>query len=218
MTTKTTTESENNMIYNPTAQGVYNNLVSKGGKVLGDYVDNPLGNAMYRMGLGQSQAGATAQGANNQKALQQNMLTSGLTGQAGAGFNAAQTAKMGRANASMMSNANVSNVMQAFQRQMQATGMGMSFSPQLSGTKGTETTQKSGLGTWLPQVIGAGVGAVTGGLGGGGLSGILGGMTGQGGGGASAGGGNSAFSGMPNIFAGSGNNTQNPYYSMFQNM
>ena len=152
-TTKTSGSNTSNLQFNPISQGIYNNLIQGGGKQLGDMINNPFGNALYSMGLGQSQKGAQQQGANNMGVLNQNQRVQGLGGQAGAGWLAAQKAMTGRANASMMSNANVSNVMSALQRQMAATGMGMSFSPQLTGQTGNFSQQQStgGLGTWLPQ-------------------------------------------------------------------
>jgi hypothetical protein len=168
MSTKQTTTGSNQstLQFNPAAQGIYNNLVKQGGSQLSDMIQNPFGNAMYSLGLGQSQKGAAQQGANNMGVLNQNQKAQGLNGQGGAGFMAAQRAMMGRSNASMMSGANTSNVFQALQRQMAATGMGMSFSPQLTGQKGSfnQTQETGGLGTWLPQLIGTAAGAAIGGL------------------------------------------------------
>jgi hypothetical protein len=168
-TKKTTGSNESSLQFNPMAQAQYNNLVQSGGNQLQGMINNPFGNALYSMGLGQSQKGAQQQGQNNMGVLTQNQKAQGLNGQGGAGFMAAQRAMTGRANAGMMSNANTSNVMAALQRQMMATGMGMSFNPQLTGQKGnsTQTEQTSGAGTWAPQLAGAaisaGLGAMTGG-------------------------------------------------------
>lgn len=149
----TKTQTDNTMHFNPVAQQSYNSLVGSGTKVLNDQMNNPFGNAMYKMGLGASQQGATQQGNNNMSALQQMMRTSGIGGNSGNAFQMAQQGKIGRSNASMMSQANTSNVQGALQRQLTATGMGMSFSPQLTGSSATQT--QSGLGTWLPQLLGA---------------------------------------------------------------
>lgn len=214
--TNTSGSNQSNLQFNPIAQGVYNNLVQGGGNVLGGYMNNPFGNAFYQMGAGQSQKGAQQAGANNMAALNQNQLAQGLGGQAGQGYLSALRSQTGRANQSMMSQANISNVLAALQRQMTAAGTGLSFSPQLTGQTGSFKQQQTtgGLGTWLPQVagglLGAGMGAMTGGL-----SSALGGAMGGGGGGASAAmstpfaGGmgmpSSAFSGFPSsIMSGAG--------------
>lgn len=171
-TQNTSGSNQSNLQFNPAAQSQYNNLITGGGNQLSQMINNPFGNALYQLGLGQSQKGASQQGANNMGALNQNQKVQGLGGQAGQGWLAAQRAMTGRANSSMMSQANVGNVMNALQRQMQATGMGMSFSPQLTGQTGNfnQQTSMSGLGTWLPQlmsgVANAGMNLATGGMGG----------------------------------------------------
>jgi hypothetical protein len=166
-TTNTTSGSNTTGLnFNPVAQQIYNSLIGGGSNILQGYMNNPFGNPAYTMGAQQSQAGAQQAGNNNMQALNQNALTNGLTGQAGAGFMSAQKAQTGRANQSMSSQANIQNVMQAIQRQMSAAGTGMSFSPQLTGQTGSfqQTSSTGGLGTWLPQLLG--------GLGGAALSGL----------------------------------------------
>lgn len=171
MSTKKQTDqsSKNTLNYDPKSKGLYDQLTQGGGSFLQGLINNPFGNASYKLGLGQSMKGAAQGGQNNINALMQNQKVSGLGGNAGAGFLQAQLGKTGRANQSMMSNANLSNVMNALQRQMTATGMGMSFNPLLTGETGKSQTteQTSGLGTWLPQLLGGlasgAMGAMTGG-------------------------------------------------------
>lgn len=167
-TTQTTSGSNtSNLQFNPIAQSLYNQLIQGGGGVLQGYMSNPFGNPAYTMGAAQSQAGAQQAGQNNMAALSQNALTNGLTGQAGAGFMAAQKAQTGRANQAMSSQANIQNVMGALQRQMSAAGTGLSFSPQLTGQTGNfqQSSQLGGLGSFS-QLFGGGLGALLGGLGG----------------------------------------------------
>jgi len=163
MSTKTTTTSQNqsNLQYDPKSLGTYQNLTGSAGKVLSGYMNNPFGNPFFNLGAQFAQKGASQQGQNNINAMTQNMLTSGLGGQAGAGFKMAQLGKIGRSNASMMSQANLGNVMQALQRQLGAAGTGLAFQPLMTGTSSTgqETQTKSGLGTWLPQLLSTGIGA-----------------------------------------------------------
>lgn len=169
-TTNTTTGSNtSNLQFNPTAQSIYNQLISGGGNVLSGYMNNPFGNAAYTQGAQASQKGAQQAGGNNMQALMQNMLTSGIGGQAGNAFKGAQLAQTGRANSAMSSQANIQNVQQALQRQMAAAGTGLSFSPQLTGSSGTfsQNSSMGGLGTWLPQLLSAAGGAALGGATGG---------------------------------------------------
>jgi hypothetical protein len=159
--------------FNPGAEGVYNQLIGGAGNVMNGYINNPLGNPTYQLGLGQSIKGASQSGANNMNMLTQLMKTSGMGGSAGQGFLGAEQAQTGRANQSMLSNANLSNVMQAFQRQMQASGSAMSFSPQLAGSSGTSS--QGGLGQFLPLI-----GGVAGSIFGGPAGGMAGGAAGSG--------------------------------------
>jgi hypothetical protein len=173
MSTKQNTNSNqsstNALQFNPGAEGIYNALTQGGGNVLQQYMNNPLNNPFYNLGRSQGQAGASAMGQQAMGVLGQNQKVSGLTGQAGAGWLGAQKAQTGRSNLSMMSQANLSNIMNAFNRQMGATGQAMSFSPQITGSSGTgtsnSTTTTSGTGTWLPQLLGAGLGMATGNMG-----------------------------------------------------
>ena len=231
-TTNTTSGSNTSTLsFNPAAQQTYNQLMGSAGSQLTGYINSPFNNPQYNIGAGQSQKGAQQGGANNMQALQQLMRTSGLTGQAGAGFNAAQQAKTGRANQSMSSQANIQNIMSAMQRQQSAIGTGLSFSPQLTGQSGNFNQQQStgGLGSWLPQLMGglmgAGLGAATGGSSGfgsgagaaasmpSGLSsmmspGTFGGITGMAG---------MAPGGLANMMPGGGGQTApNPFASMMQ--
>jgi len=167
MSTKQTTDSTNTLNYDPNALSTYKQLISGGGNVLSQYMNNPFGNAFYNMGLGQSMAGANQLGQQNINTLSNNMAISGLGGNSGNAFQQAMLSNIGRGNQSIRSQANIGNVMNALQRQMTATGMGMSFSPLLTGQKGQTTQTQSGLGTWLPQLLGtaasAGMAGLTGG-------------------------------------------------------
>lgn len=166
---QTNSSSSTGMQFDPGSLSTYQNLTKGGGNVLSGYINNPFGNPMYNLGLANSMRGAQAAGQNNMNALNQNQKVSGMSGNAGQGWLGAQRAMMGRSNQAMSSQANMSNIMQAFQRQMGATGMGMSFSPLMTGqsSTGSQTQSTSGTGTWLPQLLGAGMGAAMMGMSGG---------------------------------------------------
>lgn len=162
-TQNTTGSNTSNLQFNPAAQTQYNNLVSQGGSQLSQMIQSPFSNPMYSFGAQQSAQAANQAGNNNMAALNQAQTTGGLSGQAGQGFAAAQKAQLGRANASMKSQAATGNVLNALQRQQTAIGTGLSFSPQLTGSSGTNqsSTSMSGLGTWLPQLLGTAISAGT---------------------------------------------------------
>lgn len=166
---QTDSSNQSNLQFNPQSQQAYNSLISGGSNVLQGYINSPLTNPMYQLGSATAQRGAAQGGNNNMQALMQMMKTSGIGGQAGQGFMAGQQAQMGRANQSQMSQANLGNIQSAFGRQMAATGMGMSFTPQLTGQSGTSNSTQTtgGLGTWLPQLLGSAAGMAMGGLTGG---------------------------------------------------
>jgi hypothetical protein len=172
-TQQTTTGATSNQLqFNPGSESIYNALTGAGSKVLQGYMNDPFGNAFYKLGAGQSQQGATQLGNQNMQSLLQSMKTSGIGGNAGNAFQSAMTSNIGRSNQALRSQANMQNIFQALNRQMGATGMGMSFSPQITGSSGTSNQQTStgGLGTWLPQLMGSALGAASGfgGFGGGG--------------------------------------------------
>lgn len=175
MSTKTQTNqtSSNQLNYDPSSLQNYQSLTGSGTSSLLGYMNSPFNNAAYNMGIGASQKGAAQMGNQSMQSLMQNMKTSGISGNSGQGFQMAQMGKIGRSNLSIMGQANTANVQSALQRQMQATGMGMSYSPLLKGTSGnSQSTQtQGGLGTWLPQLLGAGLGAAMGGFGGGAAAG-----------------------------------------------
>lgn len=168
MSTKQESTSNNTLNYDPSSLALYKKLTSGGGNVLSQYMNNPLSNPWYNLGLGQSMKGATQLGQQNMNTMTNNMKVSGIGGGAGNAFQQAMTSNIGRGNQSLRSQANLGNVFQALQRQMTATGMGMSFNPLLTGESGKSTQQTSGLGTWLPQLLGslagAGMSAATGGM------------------------------------------------------
>lgn len=171
MSTKTTTDSNNTLNYDSASKNIYSQLTGAGSNVLLDYIKNPLNNSSYNLGLGQSMRGATSLGNQNIQSMLNNMKLSGIGGGAGNAFQQAMMGNIGRGNQSLRSQANLGNVFQALNRQMTATGMGMSFSPLLTGESGHSTQQTGGLGTWLPQLLGtlggAAMGAATGGMSGG---------------------------------------------------
>lgn len=160
-TKQTTTGSDTSSLqFDPASQRMYNALIGGGSNVLQNYIKSPFGNAPYLLGAGQSQAGAQSAGGAMMQALSRNQGMQGLSGQAGAGWLGAQRAQAGRATGAMSSQASTSNVLAALQRQMMASGAGMSFSPQLTGQQGqfSQKQIQTGTGSWLPQLISSGVG------------------------------------------------------------
>jgi len=191
MSTKQTTNSTNALQYDPKSKGLYDQLTSGAGNILSQYMTNPFGNGFFNLGQGMGQAAAQKQGATMKNALAQNMKVSGIGGNAGNAFQLGQLGRIGRSTSAMGASSTMSNVLNALNRQMTASQMGLSFNPLLTGEKGQTVQQQSGLGTWLPQLLGAGIGAASS-FATGGMKGAMKGM----------GGASSAFSPASSVFSG----------------
>lgn len=84
-----------------------------------------------------------------------NMRASGF-GEGNNAFQQAQMGRMGRAAGAMDSQAVNQNYMNYDMMRRQATQLSMGYHPLQTGQTTNTTEKTSGLGTWLPQVIGAG--------------------------------------------------------------
>lgn len=176
MGTKTQTQSTLN--YNPAAMDAYNANISSIMPVLRDYATNPYGNSFFNLNRSMLSNQAAGLGQTNMNSLMSNLKTSGLGDRAG--FAQSLIGQSGRATSGLQANANWQAMQQALAQQNFSLGTLSSFQPLMTGSNTTQQT--SGLGTWLPQLAGAALGGLTGGLG----SSLMGGMFGGGGGGASA--------------------------------
>jgi hypothetical protein len=164
----------------PTAQGLYK---------------NPFNNDMFNQEntIGQDQAARV--GARNKSNILNNANALGY-GTSGGMFNSMMN-RAGADTSMMQGQAFRGAVGNASQRAMTGLGMSSAFQPLMTGSNSnfTQTQQQSGLGTWLPQLagmgIGAGMAAMTGGsslAATGGMSRAAGGMSSSFGGGTASGG------------------------------
>lgn len=136
---------------------------------LQDLINNPLGNPMFQAMAGNMRAQV---GGNNAASMQ--TLTNNMTqfGGASSPFMASQMARLGRTTSSQQAGGYNNLLIQAMQQRMQGLGMAGSFNPLVTGgnqsqsytgnmtgsSSGQQTQQQSGLGTWLPQLLSAGLG------------------------------------------------------------
>ena len=190
--------------YDPGSLEQYRGLQPQIGKVLGDFMGDPWKSGYFQQALGKSQQQIGQMGRTNLKGI----LGLASQGNFGTGnmpaFMASMAGQSQRGTQRMQSEALTNLLLGAGQARLQATGMAQGYNPlelgqstegrtqtdaeadmreERSGRSSSTTTQQQkGLGTWLPQVIGMGLGAVTGGMGGGGWLGALKGATGMGGG------------------------------------
>lgn len=159
----TTATSTQTNAYNPNSMGTYNNLMSQLGNILPGFMNNPFGTQQFKTGqqLGTTQANNLNQSATS--GLMKNMIGSGMAG--GASNPAATEMLQNQARANTANTANLGFVQptqQALGTQQAAINTAANFKPLQTGGTNVQSTQ--GLGTWLPQVLSAGAGILSGGL------------------------------------------------------
>lgn len=185
---------------------------------------DPTKSSTYNLGLQKMQGAASQIAARNKENFFGNMTAGGYSGNNLSGVQQQGLMGLGMGASSLTANAFNQNYMNYDMLRRQTTSQAAGYKPLQTG--GTQTQTTSGLGTWLPQVVGAGLGAAAG-FATGGLSTALGGASSGFGGakGSSAGGNFSPFGGgfgsgangggggfNPN-FGGGGNYVQNPFGS-----
>ncbi len=203
MSTKTKTEQK--IDYNKPSMGVYEGLqpqlASYYKQILGPIADSPWFRAALSMGNRQ----ATQLGQRGVRNVMGNFAASGMSGAGMPGFLAANLGRAGRATSGLQANAFWNAYLGAAQQQAQGAQGAQAYSPLQMGQTTTQT--KSGLGTWLPQTLGAvasiGLAPFTGGASLMGLGG-LGASSFPGGGGGQNIGGMGGWAGVPGTSAGSG--------------
>lgn len=183
--TKTTNtqnqQYEQKASYDPQSLANYHTANDAATNTLTSYMQDPYKNGFFNqtLAMGQRQIGSqtSTQYANLRARLNQGGWGNG-TGDNPA-FAASMNNQIMRANSGNQATMLNSLLSQYGTQRLQAAGMANALQPlntgQTGNSSGTSTSQTSGLGTWLPQVLGAAVGGVasaaTGGLmGGGGTS------------------------------------------------
>ena len=155
MGTKTTTDQTNK--FDPQALQAYQGMQGPLAEMLQGYMQNPFGNPFFQtqqqMGTRQAQnLGGTAT-----SNLLRNMQSSGMFGGASSPAGLEMLQNQNRANTGLQANLGFLNPVQnALGMQQFAGGVASQYRPLQTGSNQTQST--SGLGTWLPQVLGAGMG------------------------------------------------------------
>jgi hypothetical protein len=141
--------------YNQPSMGVFNQLTPQFGQAIGSEITNPYSNMFFNQQLGMGQQQLGAQGASANQALLQRAQAMGVQGNSP--LMMSQMGQNQRAGMAGQSNLFNNLLMQAGQMRQSALGMAGSYRPLQTGQVGVEQT--SGLGSWLPQLAGAGLGA-----------------------------------------------------------
>lgn len=140
----------------------YNSLIPSFANTTNALMTSPLNNSFFQNQLSQGQNSADQINQRNIANSTSNLRTGGgLLGQGGA-FTTASINNAMLAGSTNTSNAFNSTLGSALQNRNFALQSAEGFNPLQTGANTTQT--KSGLGTWLPQVAGAALGAATGGL------------------------------------------------------
>jgi hypothetical protein len=148
--TKKTTDTTNK--YDPQSMSNFHLLNASGTSVMQDYMKDPLKASYFQNQVGMMNRFSQQVGARGLNAL----LGRGMLGGGGAmpGWMNSNIARIGRSTGAMQSQNVLTALMNAEQRRSQAAGQALNNRPLQTGA--TQTEQTSGLGTWLPQVIGMG--------------------------------------------------------------
>lgn len=147
--------------FNPAGGATYNQLQPGIGSTLGWYMGggqagpnapgSPFQSPLFQAGMGQGITAANQSGQTAMSSLGSNMAAFG--GGGSPGFLQSQVRQAGYNTSGLRQNAYWNALNSTVGSQMNATGMAANYRPLQTGQ--TQTT--SGLGTWLPQVLGAGL-------------------------------------------------------------
>src|SRR6185312_9901643 len=163
MSTKQTSSGTNSTAFqfDPQSMNQYLSNIATTMPWLRNNVTNPYGSDAFKQESAINQDNALNVGARNKSNLLNNAAALGY-GTSGGLFQS-MLARAGRDTSNLQAQGFRSAVGNANTRQMQSAGMLNAFQPLMTGSKGsfTNTQTTSGLGTWFPQVIGAGLSAAT---------------------------------------------------------
>lgn len=171
MSTKTNTDTSNQ--YNAQGMGAYNSLIPQFSSTVSSLMSSPLNNSFFQNQLAQTQKSASQIGQRNISNIASNTRAGGGLLSGAGSFQTSQLNNAMLSNSANQSGAFNSSLNTALSNRNFALQSAEGFNPLQTGSQTTQS--KSGLGTWLPQVAGAALGAATGGGGGGLLGRALGG-------------------------------------------
>lgn len=152
--TKKTTDTTNK--YDSTSMNIFHQLGSSGNNVYQDYMKDPLKASYFQNQVGILNRYSNQAGLRNVSALlgQRGMMGGGGTTP---GWMSSNLARIGRQTGASQSQNVLQALMNAESRRYSSAGNALNYRPLQTGQHSEEQT--SGLGTWLPQVIGMGASA-----------------------------------------------------------
>lgn len=161
MSTKNTTTSSGStgFQFDPNSMGAYQKNLATNMPFLQSNVTNPYGSSAFQQQSTINSDQAAKMGQRGVSNVANNAAAMGYS-TSGAGFNS-MLQRAGQQTNALQASGFRNAVTDANTRQMQSSQMLNSFQPLMTGSNNnsTSTQQQSGLGTWLPQLAGAAVGA-----------------------------------------------------------
>jgi hypothetical protein len=159
MSSKTETKSTNT--YDPGSMSAFNAFTPQvQANWSQDMQLDPTKSSTYNLGLQKMQGAATTLAARNKENFFGNLVAGGYNGNNLSGIKQQGLMALGMGNSALSSGAFNQNFLNYDLMRRQTTAQAAGYKPLQTG--GTQTQTTSGVGTWLPQVIGAGVGAAAG--------------------------------------------------------
>jgi len=162
MSTTQTTKTTNQ--YNPTSMGVYQGFQPTIAATLNDYAKNPLLATFFNQQLQNANRANQAMGNASTQQLLWNQRALGPVANRSAVLSS-NLNRIQRANLARQSQTFNNLLLNAEQVRRGAISSMQGYNPLQTGQ--TSTQSQSGLGTWLPQLVGMGISAATMGMGGG---------------------------------------------------
>jgi hypothetical protein len=144
------TKTESKINYDPNAMGIYGQGIKTASGVFNQWATNPYSNPFFNMQKAFLSNQAAGVGQRNVSTILSNASRSGFGG-GNSGFTQSLIAQAGRATSGLQNQGLFQALQQANQNQQFALGNLWNFQPLMTGS----TQTRSGLGTWLPQVLGA---------------------------------------------------------------
>lgn len=154
------TKNQQTAQFNQSGMDTYNSLQSGFGNSVNSYMNNPFSNPFFQTQQQMGYKQADMQNQSNMSNITRNLGMNGMASNSPAAMemmnNQMRSGTNQRANLGFLNPVN-----NAFTAQQNAMGMAGSYKPLQTG----QTQTQSGLGTWLPQVAGMGISALTGAFG-----------------------------------------------------
>ena len=155
MSTKQETSTTQNVTYDPASKSTYDTFLGQASTNLLDQMKDPLKSGWGQAYLQQANKATNRMGLAGNQNIIRNLTLSGM------GNNNAlmqsQLARNARGTSATKANSLIQLLLQGEQIKQNATTQALNYQPLATGQTGSSTTQTSGLGTWLPQLLGAGL-------------------------------------------------------------